>query len=767
MAVILPNGKNGFVTSAGVPLVGGKLFTYDTGTSNPRPTYADAGKIGTNPNPIILDGRGEALIYWDGVYRIILQDSTGAPIWPAIDNVGGQPGNFISSLLPGTTNVYDIGSPTFSWRNLYLGPNGAPVLDTTSGNFGYYARTAAEIAAAITPTNFSYLPLHPWRYGADGTGGGADTAAYAAVRSVLAKISSGADEWRNGQAVPGYPLSIQETNASITVNSSRFAGDGDGILVASRYLTEAQIADIQAGTLNATTQAGVAARLQAAINFLEGRTLGAIATLGAITPGSAYTNGTYNVINFTGGHGVFAFGTIVVSGGAVTGVTLVGIGNGYQVGDVLTVPAASIGGTGSGFSIPVATLQPVTGKTNNNGGTLILPSGAYYLGSTTLRIGGNVHLVGSHYESTTLNWAAGYTGDSNGALIEWGPDLNGKYGYSGYYTMGSVLSQVGISMPAGALWGIYTTGVQQGCYLADVKITGCNNGGVYIQDLKGSAYCRVDDLQVLGGNAMSVTSIGMRCQLQSTIQIRGLVVTGGGNSGDANKGNFHICLQAVDGGHWIESPEFELCDIGIDILAGTGGFSQVVERGTFNCFHGQAAHAIGIHITAGYQGSWNFRALTIGTQTDGIKNDVTGYQTIAAGGYTIPSYVGSGIITDVSFAENTIVGGVFSQPVPSGSTFTIDLGKGDWFLLNVTTPTFTVAAPIYGNTTPGALQNGREITLTLFDNGAGVNPTPTWNGVWHVLALTAVSTGQNISAKFRWTGSIFYQVTPWTAAVAN
>lgn len=750
----------------GLPLVGGKLFTYVAGTTTPQATYIDSTQTTQNTNPIVLNFRGEAFVWLDPTraYKFVLQDAFGNLLWTE-DNIPGSTFASSGSFIPTTTNTFTLGSPSFTWANAYFGPNAAPVFDPISGNIGYYARTIAEIAASITPTNFSYAPLNPWRYGADGTGGAADTTAYAAVRSVLAKISSGIDEWRNGEAVPGYPLSIQETNASITVNSSRFAGDGDGILVASRYLTEAQIADIQAGTLNATTQAGVAARLQAAINFLEGRTLGAIATLGSITPGSGYTNGTYNVINFTGGHGVFAFATIVVAGGVVSTVTLVGIGNGYQVGDVLTVPAASIGGTGSGFSIPVATLQPVTGKTNNNGGTLILPSGAYYLGSTTLRLGGNVHLVGSHYESATLNWAAGYTGDSNGALIEWGPDLNGKYGYSGYYTMGSAISQVTVNVPAGALWAIYTTGVQQGCYISDVKIVGANNGGVYIQDLKGSAYCRVDDLQIIGGQAMSTTSIGMRCQLQSTIQIRGFVCNGGGNSGDANKGNFHTGIQCVDGGHWIEASELELCDIGIDILAGTGGFSQAIDRGTFNCFHGQASNAIGIHIASGYQGSWNFRALTIGTQTNGIKNDVTGYLSPAAA--TVPSYIGSGIITDHSFAENTIVGGVYSQPVPSGSTFTLDIGAGDWFLLNITTGTFTVAAPVYGASTPGALQNGREITVTLFDNGAGANPTPTWNAAWHVLALTAISTGQNISAKFRWTGSVFYQVTPWTAAVAN
>ena len=80
-----------------------------------------------------------------------------------------------------------------------------------------------------------------------------------------------------------------------------------------------------------------------------------IATFGSITGGSAYTNGTYSGVALTGGKGSAATANITVSGGAVTAVTLVNPGDGYVVGDALSATAASIGGTGSGFSIPVAT----------------------------------------------------------------------------------------------------------------------------------------------------------------------------------------------------------------------------------------------------------------------------------------------------------------------------------------------------------------------------------------------------------------------------
>ena len=72
-----------------------------------------------------------------------------------------------------------------------------------------------------------------------------------------------------------------------------------------------------------------------------------------ITAGSSYTNGTFTNQTMTGGTGGYAVATIVVSGGAVTAVTMTTHGYGYTVGDVLT---ASLAG-GSGFHITVTSLM--------------------------------------------------------------------------------------------------------------------------------------------------------------------------------------------------------------------------------------------------------------------------------------------------------------------------------------------------------------------------------------------------------------------------
>jgi hypothetical protein len=87
-----------------------------------------------------------------------------------------------------------------------------------------------------------------------------------------------------------------------------------------------------------------------------------VATFGALTGGSLYTNGVYNNVPLTGGAGSGVTANITVSGGAVTAVALVYGGSGYAVGQSLTTDAANIGGTGSGFSVLVGTVSATSGE---------------------------------------------------------------------------------------------------------------------------------------------------------------------------------------------------------------------------------------------------------------------------------------------------------------------------------------------------------------------------------------------------------------------
>lgn len=102
--------------------------------------------------------------------------------------------------------------------------------------------------------------------------------------------------------------------------------------------------------------------------------IGNIATLGSVTAGTTYTNGTYENVPLSGGTGSGALATVVVAGTVVTTVTITKAGKDYTVADVLTADNTYIGGTGSGFSVPVATVTTTAAAYGS------LPSGHTYVG---------------------------------------------------------------------------------------------------------------------------------------------------------------------------------------------------------------------------------------------------------------------------------------------------------------------------------------------------------------------------------------------------
>ena len=73
------------------------------------------------------------------------------------------------SPAPATDNTETLGTVSHAFAQLYLGPNHSPAL-SSSGNIANFVRTAAEIAAGVTPTDYSYQPGDLRRYGADVTG---------------------------------------------------------------------------------------------------------------------------------------------------------------------------------------------------------------------------------------------------------------------------------------------------------------------------------------------------------------------------------------------------------------------------------------------------------------------------------------------------------------------------------------------------------------------------------------------------------------------
>lgn len=74
-----------FFDDNGVPLAGGKIYTYLSGTSTPATTYTSSSGATPNTNPIVLDAAGrvpeEVWLTDDVLYRLVLQTSLSVQIW--------------------------------------------------------------------------------------------------------------------------------------------------------------------------------------------------------------------------------------------------------------------------------------------------------------------------------------------------------------------------------------------------------------------------------------------------------------------------------------------------------------------------------------------------------------------------------------------------------------------------------------------------------------------------------------------------------------
>ena len=183
------NGIN-FLTTTGLPLAGGKLYTYQAGSSTPLATYTTNNGTIANSNPIILgtDGRlpNELWLTYGYFYKFVLQDAVGSTI-ATYDNLYG-----ILGTIPATTPTLPTGC-IILWSGaigsipsgFYLcnGSNGTPDLRDrfivgAGGNYTV-AQTGGSADAIVvshnhTATSTSTVtdPSHSHTYPNGGVAGG-------------------------------------------------------------------------------------------------------------------------------------------------------------------------------------------------------------------------------------------------------------------------------------------------------------------------------------------------------------------------------------------------------------------------------------------------------------------------------------------------------------------------------------------------------------------------------------------------------------------
>lgn len=137
MAVNLSPIGNGisFLGNTGLPLSGGKLYTYQAGSSTPLATYTSVDGTIANANPIILGSDGklpaELWLTYGYNYKLVLKDSADVSI-ATYDNIYGILGTIpaSSSTLPSGMILLWSGSIGSIPAGYYLcdGSNGTPDL---------------------------------------------------------------------------------------------------------------------------------------------------------------------------------------------------------------------------------------------------------------------------------------------------------------------------------------------------------------------------------------------------------------------------------------------------------------------------------------------------------------------------------------------------------------------------------------------------------------------------------------------------------------
>lgn len=103
----------------------------------------------------------------------------------------------------------------------------------------------------------------------------------------------------------------------------------------------------------------VLVQIDSTFSFGTGNT---IATYDNLVGGAGYTDGSYSNVDVLNGSGSGAKANVVVSGGAVTSVTITNGGGGYIIGDLVNFSTTAIGtGGGTSARIRVASLAQYTG----------------------------------------------------------------------------------------------------------------------------------------------------------------------------------------------------------------------------------------------------------------------------------------------------------------------------------------------------------------------------------------------------------------------
>jgi len=237
MAVNLSPIGNGFqfFTTTGIPLAGGKIYTYQAGSSTPLATYTDNTGATANANPIVLgtDGRptSEVWLTYGFNYKFILKTADDTTI-QTYDNlygiIGTQPATG-ATIPAGLISMWSgsIGSIPSGWY-LCDGSNGTPNLTDRFiiGAGSTYAVNGTGGVSSVTLTT-SNMPAHTHAATVTDPGHTHTLSISGGASSITGLGGSGASGWQGTNTGVTY-VSTSGTNSSTTGVTVANASNGSG-----------------------------------------------------------------------------------------------------------------------------------------------------------------------------------------------------------------------------------------------------------------------------------------------------------------------------------------------------------------------------------------------------------------------------------------------------------------------------------------------------------------------------------------------------------
>lgn len=84
----------------GKPYAGGKLYFYTQNTFTPKTVWSDLAASVPLTQPVVLDSSGRAVVYGAGIYRVVLQDSSGNQIFDSTVEAYLADSTISAAMLP-------------------------------------------------------------------------------------------------------------------------------------------------------------------------------------------------------------------------------------------------------------------------------------------------------------------------------------------------------------------------------------------------------------------------------------------------------------------------------------------------------------------------------------------------------------------------------------------------------------------------------------------------------------------------------------------